>query len=838
MSNTSTTSTSLARYLLDPSRANHEAAGAARSYLQRFLTFFVPFAVAACALAIIVGLVVIALRVSRRTALSPGVLYEVDLPPNTEPKAALMMWTNLHDLLRPRWKRLIGGQPHLSFEMLWQRSRLTFRVWVHVELSCEMVERAVASAWPGAAVRRVDDESIVPSSAALVGGRFVLQGDEFLPIASDHPIDPLRFVIGSVGALSVTQGAVVQVLCRPATAKRMQRCRDAASGNGPSGWRSAVFKLLDILTPASSRTTATSSLKAPPREAVTKTSQLGWEVAIRYAVFDSATHASPKGLANQAHGLASAFSVYSGANRLVRRRMRRPAQRINLRQFDSSFLLSVAELAAVAHLPLDISVSGVTRAGAASVGPSPDIPLAGKVLGHVDGNANHPIAIAPTDGRYHLHVMGATGSGKSTLLTNLILQDVAAKRGVVVIDPKGDLVNDILDRLPAGAEERTVLIDPMEIGKQASINMLEKDGDHHLAVDNLVGIFSRIFGAFWGPRTDDVLRATCLTLLKEGDATLSDIPLLLSNKETRAKYKGVIAADTELKGFWDWYDSMSDAAAAQAVGPVMNKLRAFLLRPFVTDLTGHRTSSFDMSEILNGGLLLVRIPKGVVGDETARLVGSFVVAKVWQATTKRSDIPPGQRKDAALYVDECQNFMNLPRSFDDILAEARGYELSLALAHQHLGQLSKELRDAVSANARNKILFSMSPEDASALERHVGPALGAHDLSHLGAYQAATRLVVSGLEQPAFTMRAAPPTPAIEGRAAAVRSAVGAAALLRKPNEPAGERSGALRRVGSRVGPTVTSRVGGVTSSDPEESKRPADGADDSETNNPDIIGK
>ena len=182
-----------------------------------------------------------------------------------------------------------------------------------------------------------------------------------------------------------------------------------------------------------------------------------------------------------------------------------------------------------------------------------------------------------------------------------------------------------------------------------------------------------------------------------------------------------------------------------------------------------------MADVLDGGICLVRVPKGMLGDETARLLGSFVVAKVWQAATHRARLGQMARVDAALYVDECQNFLNLPRSFDEMLAEARGYGLSMVLAHQHLAQLPRELREAVSANARTKVFFSLSPEDAHALSRHVAPELSEHDLSHLGAFQAAARLVVAGEETPAFTLRTRPGRLAQPGRLDAVRAAARAA---------------------------------------------------------------
>ena len=148
-----------------------------------------------------------------------------------------------------------------------------------------------------------------------------------------------------------------------------------------------------------------------------------------------------------------------------------------------------------------------------------------------------------------------------------------------------------------------------------------------------------------------------------------------------------------------------------------------------------------------------------------------MVAKVWQAATHRARLGQGARADASLVVDECQNFLHLPRSFDEMLAEARGYRLSVVLAHQHLGQLPRELREAVSSNARTKVWFSMSPEDAHALARHVAPEVSEHDLAHLGAYTAAARLVVAGEEAPAFTLRTRPAPPAVPGAAQAVRDA-------------------------------------------------------------------
>ena len=488
----------------------------------------------------------------------------------------------------------------------------------------------------------------------------------------------------------------------------------------------------------------------------------------------------------------------------------------------------MAELAALAHLPTDQSVAGLARAGAKAVAPPPavaqltqrtqlappvaDLPgatdLPGgdapagtgrrggpghsdslKVLGDAEAGSRRPVALAPADARHHLHVMGATGSGKSTLLTNLILSDIEAGRGVVVIDPKGDLVTDLCDRLPAGAETRTVLIDPAEREAPPVLNVLAGP-DADLVVDNLVGIFRNIFSAYWGPRTDDVLRAACLTLRRtdtnDHPASLAEVPRLLSDEAFRAPKVAAVTGDTVgLGGFWRFYDGLGTAAQSQVAGPLMNKLRAFLLRDFARQVVGRGRSSIDVGQVLDGGVLLARLPKGLLGDDTSRLLGSFIVAAVWQAATHRARLGQAARVDSSLYVDECQNFLNLPRSFEELLAEARGYRLSLVLAHQHLAQLPRELREAVSSNARTKVWFSMSPEDAHALARHMAPEVSEHDLAHLGAYQAAARLVVDGQETPACTLRTRPAPPPVPGRAEAVAAA--ARAAHGRPVEAAGD---------------------------------------------------
>lgn len=401
-------------------------------------------------------------------------------------------------------------------------------------------------------------------------------------------------------------------------------------------------------------------------------------------------------------------------------------------------------------------------------------------IGVTDTGSPRPVGLRIPDARHHLHVLGATGSGKSELMARMILDDAEAGRGVVVVDPKGDLITDILMRLPEELAGKVTLFDADDRTRPPILNPLEGD-DPARTVDNLVSIFSRIYASSWGPRTDDILRAGLLTLrATPGTPVLTDLPKLLLNPAFRQRTLEHVHDDV-LRGFWTWYEHLSEPSRAQATAPLMNKVRGLLLRPFVRSAIAGGPSTVDMDDVLDGGICLVRIAKDALGAETAHLIGSIVVASAWQAATRRARIPQTQRRDAGLYVDEAHNFLNLPYALEDMLAEARGYHFSMTLAHQYLRQLPRELEEGISANARTKVFFNASPEDARHLARHTEPRLTAHDLSNLDAFHIVVRPVVNGAEAPPFTALTQQLPPAIPGRARLIRTAARQNAAPRTP---------------------------------------------------------
>ncbi|MGI5206252.1 helicase HerA domain-containing protein [Spirillospora sp. CA-108201] len=723
----------------------------------------------------------------RNSRLAPGArLIEVAVPPKVEPASATAWWARLIGLTHPRWKRLVFGQPHLAFEYRADHKGVRFHIWVPGTIPPGIVEKTVRASWPGATLTTHPAAPPLPLDPEhrAAGGWLVLARPEHFPLASDHDADPLRGLLGTASGLAEGEHLAVQILARPATGHRLGKAHRAASALRGGRSTAPQSLLFDLLTPRMSGHHNPSELtRQHPERAeqvravLGKAAQPRFEVQIRYGV--ATRHPDQAGagwLRAHAHEVASTFALFtSGHQHLRRRRLHRPAVQLAERRLQRGYLLSVPELAALAHLPYDLAAPGVTRAGARPIAPSPTVPISGpgvRVLGDSEAGAPRPVGLTVAGARQHLHVLGQTGVGKSTFLANLILSDARAGRGALVIDPKGDLVADVLARLPERAVGTTAVFDPGDRGRPPCLNVLA-GGDPAFAAESIVTTFRRCFSSSWGPRLDDLLRSACLTLTRVNGtrATLADVPRLLTDTPYRTRITARLD-DELLRGFWASYDELTPAARASVIGPVMNKLRAVLLRPFVRNTLSGGASTLDIASMLGtGGLILARLPKGVLGEDAVRLLGSLLLAHTWQAITPRATQTEGERRDAAAYIDEAHNFLNLPGSISDILAEARAYRFSLTLAHQHLSQLPKDLRDAVSADARNKIYFAASPEDATDLARHTAPLLAPHDLSHLGAYQAAARLMDGNSPTPAFTFRTRPLPDPMPGRATAVRRA-------------------------------------------------------------------
>ncbi|GAA1616329.1 type IV secretion system DNA-binding domain-containing protein [Catellatospora bangladeshensis] len=608
-------------------------------------------------------------------------------PPQVDPAGITAFWAAMAALLtRGRW-RLWRPRPHVAWEYRWAGRELTIVLWVPGTVKVTPVLAAIRGAWPGVTVSATDAGPALSRRqggpvAASAGTALVPVMPAWYRLLTDHDTDPLRAVVAAASGLKDNESACVQILTRPASRRQLRQLRRgvAALRTGrspgsvadPGWWLSAALDGLErLISPSrqphpSTGPSQQALLAVDPqrdRDARAAVEKLAagpqWETAIRIAVAHHAAPGRPPGatahsrLVTAVEALVGATGPWTGRNRLRRLRMPHPAAVVAARSLRHGCVLDAVELGSLAALPHDLAVPGLLRARAKTMPAPVDVPTGGrgtKVLGRAEWGG-HPVALPVADARQHVHIVGSTGSGKSTLMLNMILDDISSGRGAVVIDPKGDLVRDVLDRMSAKKARSVVLIDP-DIDTGTTLNPLLGD-DHDLVVDNIVSIFSRIFARHWGPRIDDVLRVSCLTLMRHANATLTLVPPLLNDFKFRRRFTEDLTDPEGLRGFWEWFEATPPAVRTQIIGPVQARLRSVLLRPFVRRTLGTPFNSFDMGEILDGGVLLARVPKGVIGEDTARLMGSFVLASAWQAATARVRLDEADRRDSVTYVDEC-----------------------------------------------------------------------------------------------------------------------------------------------------------------------------------------
>jgi hypothetical protein len=425
---------------------------------------------------------------------------------------------------------------------------------------------------------------------------------------------------------------------------------------------------------------------------------------------------------------------------------------------------NAGELSALIGWPVGIkTLPSLELGGCRQLPPTNVIPRDGCVIGEATfSGAERPIAIAPPDRMLHLALTGPTGAGKSTLALSLLTQDMNAGRGVVVIDPKGDLVRDALDRVPRERVRDVVVLDPSDTERPIGLNLLAaNEGDEELVADHVVHVFAELFARWWGPRTSDCFRASLLTLMRTPGMTLLEVPRLLTDKAFRKPFVDAVRDDAiGLGPFWSTYESLRPADQAQVISPLMNKLRQCVTRSIIHFSVGQAESRLDLDEALTSGrLIFVPLQAGVLGEETAALMGSLVVSRLWQTIQRRTAVPESERRAVHLYIDEAQKFIHLPTSLGDVLAQARRLRLGVTLAFQHLTQWEPAMRADLLSNCRSKVMFQTSAKDGTAFAQELRPYLTAEDLQGLGRFEIVAQLAAGQQVAPPVTARTllAPP---------------------------------------------------------------------------------
>jgi len=398
--------------------------------------------------------------------------------------------------------------------------------------------------------------------------------------------------------------------------------------------------------------------------------------------------------------------------------------------------------------------------------PAPvDTPASGLLLGYnLYRGIKREIYMLKQDRSRHHYIIGKSGSGKSALLSFMARQDAVSGEGFCIIDPHGDLVDEVLDYIPKERAKDVIIFDPADVERPMGLNILEATtpAEMDLAASQATEIFIKLFGdEIFGPRIQHYFRNACLTLMedKEEGATLIDVPRIFVD-DAFMKYKVAKVTNPVVKSFWEHeYANTGDRERQEMIPYFSAKFGPFITNTIMRNTIGQKNSAFDFRKVMDEGkILLVKLSKGKIGDLNTQLLGLVMVARIQMAAMSRTDIEEKDRKDFFLYVDEFQNFAT--DSFCSILSEARKYHLALIMAHQYISQLvtskfgstSTGIRDAVFGNVGTISSFKVGAEDAEYLAKEYAPLLTEQDVISISNYKMYMKLNINNTTSRPFSV--------------------------------------------------------------------------------------
>ena len=743
---------------------------------------------------IVVILIILTIRnyrkVNRLQVLNvDSVLLMMEIPKDNDKKelAAEQLFASLHGILRDanELKNSGGVQEHLSFEIASSGNQIRFFVWVPKVLQ-SFVEGQIYSQYPSVQIYRMKEDYVDRRTKYPVAysTEIVLTENEALPIKTfeSFEVDPLAGITGTLAKLNPNGGEElwIQILTRP-VADNWHQKTDAwikAVKAGKSfdffhiDWAWFAQIIAALWRPPEGGTEQPVKVELSERDktrvakAEEKATKLGYEVKIRLA-YVGQDEVSAK-LNMQA--LVGTFKQFNSTNLNGFKMLggtfdKNALDAYKERQFtDGGFILNISELASVYHLPhTNVETPNIVWASSKTAEPPAKLPMLTGEQAHDENisafgltdfrGIKHQFGMYRRDRSRHVYIIGQTGSGKSGLLTLFALSDIYHNQGYCIIDPHGDLAMDNLKFIPESRVNDVVYFNPADTQYPMAFNPLEVyDPARKPNISSeVIGVLKRMFGESWGPRLEHILRYTLLALLDRPNTTMLDISRMLTDKDFR-KETLEYCKDVTVLQFWKQeFGSWGDKQVTESVAPILNKVGAFTANPIIRNIIGQPKSSFDIRKIMDEGkILVVNLSKGLIGEDNAAILGSFLVTKVQLAAMSRSDIPNVEdRRPFYLYVDEFQNFAT--DSFSVILSEARKYGLNLTVANQYTSQMTESVRDAVFGNVGTTVSFRVSADDAPILSKQFEPIFEAQDLLNLNNRHFVISMIINGEKTPAFS---------------------------------------------------------------------------------------
>lgn len=700
--------------------------------------------------------------------------------------AAEQLFASLHGILRDKNELKINGgvQEHLSFEIASVNGQIRFYTWVPRTLR-SFVEGQIYSQYPSVQITKADDDYVSHESEHTVvySSEITLTDSEMLPIKTfqNFEVDPLAGITGALAKLEATGEEVwIQILARPIADNWHKASETWAQGikKGKTSLFSGDFSWVgNIITalwqpPEMSKTASSAPKELSDRnktriaEAEKKATKLGYKVKIRLVYLgDSTINAK---LRMQA--IVGTFKQFNSTNLNGFKMSNTSFKKEDLIEYHNrsfknggGYILNIEELASVFHLPhTNVETPNVVWASTKNAEPPAKLPI---ITGNnaVDENIsafgmtnfrgiNHQFGMYRSDRSRHVYILGQTGAGKTGTLALLALSDIFHGHGYAIIDPHGDFAIDNMRFIPGSRLDDVVYFNPADTAFPLGFNPLEVTNPNQKSniSSEVIGVLKRMFGESWGPRLEYILRYTILALLDRPTTTMLDITRMLTNKKFRQETL-TYCKDTVVLNFWKVeFASWNDKFVAEAISPVLNKVGAFTANPIIRNIIGQPKSTFNVRQIMDEGkILIVNLSKGLIGEDNASILGSFLVTKIQLAAMSRSDIDRIEdRRPFYLYVDEFQNFAT--DSFATILSEARKYGLNLTVANQYISQMSETVRNAVFGNVGTMISFRISADDAPILAKQFEPQFEPNDLLQMHNRNFVINMVIKGEKSPAF----------------------------------------------------------------------------------------
>jgi len=684
---------------------------------------------------------------------------------------------------------------HFSFEIILQNGLIYFYIGVSSDKINYFKER-IHAVYPDAEIEPVDDYNIFTPRGYSIGASMTLKEHYIFPIKTYRKMemDPFDSFINSLTKIAKEDSAVIQIVARSANKvwhkKSQAFTRKVSSGSSikeakknstSDGFLGALGKIFDSLfyfvTPSQKKDEKPdlnpnkNQLSEMEREMIKyveeKNSKAGLDVNIRIVV-----NASNEGLAHTyLDNIVNSFSQYNfyqyGNSFVVSKSNQQGLMNDFIyRNFNEKIgiVLNTEELAGLYHLPFSWNETpNIVWLEAKKLGAPSNLPADGLIIGkNVYRDESKIVRIKQVDRSRHMYIIGKSGTGKSYLQVNMAIQDIKNGEGICVLDPHGDLIEDILKYIPKERVEDVILFDPSDTERPLGINMLEFETQDQktFVINEMIKIFDKLYDlkATGGPMFEQYMRNAILLIMEdiESGSTLLEIPRVLADEEFRrlklSKCKDYLVSD-----FWKKQAEKAggEASLANMVPYITSKLTPFISNDIMRPIISQQKSAFNFRQVMDEKkILLLNLSKGKIGELNSNLIGMVFVGKILMSALSRTDQAEEDRKNFYLYIDEFQNFIT--DSIAIILSEARKYKLNLVIAHQYISQLiekgDEKIKDAVFGNAGTFISFRIGVKDAEIVAKQYAPVVSEYDLINLPAFNAYIKLLIDNYNPPAFSL--------------------------------------------------------------------------------------